>query len=311
MSLMTVAICAYNGAAHLPGLVAELRRQNCPVPFEIVVIDNNSSDSTGAVAAQLAQAEGAPLRVVKETQQGIPYARNRAIEEAAGGDYLAFIDVDEIPAPGWLAAAVDALEREQAQCVGGEIRVRFPPDGRPDWLGDELLGFLGELNHGPEPLWVGDRRTPVWSGNIAYRSSVFADGLRFDHRYNRAGKGIGGGSDGIMFRTLLQQQTKIRYRPDMLLEHHVEPWRLKRAYFLRLHFIAGRKFGEFEADEDDRGILGVPPYMVRQMLRQWGKTAALALGRKPGMVRQAMNAAHATGAIKGRFSRWRNSRKQT
>ena len=72
MTGMTVAICTYNGAAQLPGLIAALRRQTCPVPFEILIVDNNSTDNTAEVVARLADQPGAPLRRVVETEQGIP-----------------------------------------------------------------------------------------------------------------------------------------------------------------------------------------------------------------------------------------------
>lgn len=308
MIQVTVAVCVYNGADQLPQLIAALRDQHCTLPFEILVVDNNSTDGTAELVRRLAKGPGTPLRLVEEREQGIPYARNRAINSSQSSRYLAFVDVDELPAPQWLSCAIDALEREGAECVGGEIQVRFP-HARPHWLDDELLGFLGALNHGAEPFWIKKADTPVWSGNVAYRTSVFDNGLRFDERYNRRGKGIGGGSDAIMFRSLLERKTRIRYRPDMLLEHHVEASKLKRTYFLRLHFIAGRKHGQFQLSPPPRAVFGIAPYMIRQAATQWAKTVARWLRREPGVLRQAMNGAYATGIIYGRFLDWKERRR--
>ncbi len=303
MSRVTIAICAYNAAAALPGLVAALRAQDCPIECEILIVNNNSHDDTEAVVQRLSAQPGASVRIVHETAQGIPHARNRAITEAlASSDYLAFMDSDELPAAGWLAAAVDALAREGAEAVGGAIEVALPT-ARPSWLSDELLGFLGALDHGREPFWIETPATPIWSGNIAYRTALFADGLRFDVRYNRQGRGIGGGSDGMLFRTLLARPTRMRYRPDMRIRHHVEDWKLKRRYFLQLHYLGGRKAGEFTDDNDVSGWLGLPPWRIRQALAQSAHALARWLARDPHALRQTMNAAHAWGWLVGRRSR--------
>lgn len=302
MSLITVAICTYNRAERLSQLVSALRAQRCPISFEILTVDNNSSDNTHEVLSDLAACGGAPLRYVREVRQGIVYARNRAIEEAHG-TYLAFIDDDETPDRRWLEAAVDALEREEADCAGGEIRACLPVIRRPAWLEENLMGFLGDVRYGSVPFWITDRSTPVWSGNVAYRMSVFSDGLRFDHRYNREGEGIGGGEDEILFKTLLERRARIRYRPDMVIDHHIDRWKLKRRYFLKLHFIAGRKYGLYSVGDYERAIMGIPLYMFAQAARQWGKALIKFLKNEQGMLRQAMNGAHATGMIIGRMQR--------
>ncbi|MBI5469665.1 MAG: glycosyltransferase family 2 protein [Deltaproteobacteria bacterium] len=307
MKRIIVAVCTYNRAARLPGLIRELRRQSCPIPFEILVVDNNCKDNTQSVLKGLADESGAPLRFVKEKRQGIVHARNTAIDESAGSPYMAFIDDDESPMEGWLRAAVDALDRESADCAGGDIRVSIPEDICPGWLDKELLGFLGEVRHSEGSFWITDRSTPVWSGNIAYRTSVFRDGLRFDERYNRCGEGVGGGEDFVMFNTLLERGARIRYRADMAIEHLVEGWKLRRKYFLKLHYTAGKKAGEWEAGEYGRAFFGVPPFMIAQALRQWGRTLGMFLKGRPGVLRQAMNGTYALGMIEGRFRRRRGN----
>ncbi|MBW1793717.1 MAG: glycosyltransferase family 2 protein [Deltaproteobacteria bacterium] len=309
MRFLTVAICTYNRGGRLPKLVMALRQQECPISFEILVVDNNSTDNTQVVLDKLAKMDGPAVRFVKEAKQGIVHARNRAIEESGNSTYLAFIDDDELPGSNWLNAAIDALERERAECVGGEIRVSLPFEERPFWLEGELLPFLGEVKNGPDPFWITDSSTPVWSGNVAYQTSIFSNGLRFDYRYNRQGHVIGGGSDEIMFHTLLDGGVRIRYRPDMLIEHLVERWRLKRSYFLKLHYKTGWRSGRWAHTEYGRTICGIPPFMMNQALRQWRKALPMVLRAERGGTRQAMNSAHALGLIIGRFRRWRESGK--
>ena len=304
MTLTTVAICTYNARTHLETLLPALAAQELDRPFEILVVDNNSTDGTSDLVRKLGRRSPVPLRVVHEPVQGIPYARNRAIEESAASEFLVFIDADELPRPGWLRAAVDALDREGAECAGGPIRVRLPGP-RPRWLTDYLLLFLGALDHGDAPFWITGRQTPVWSGNVAYRRSLFASGLRFDHRYNRAGKGVGGGSDSVMFRHLLGAEVRMRYRPDMVIEHLIGPDKMRRRYFLHLNVSAGTKFGRFSEERFQRTVLGVPPYMAVEALRHVTSALGKAVTRKPDAMHHAARAAHVIGALGGCFQRWR------
>jgi glycosyltransferase involved in cell wall biosynthesis len=310
--MLTFAFCTYNRADRLENLVSAMHAQDCPVPFEILAVNNNSKDNTLTILEKLATQSGAPLRFVTESAQGIVPARNRAIEESLNSDILVFIDDDELPQVGLLNAAYDAIVNEGAQCAGGRVEVDFTAHGRPAWLDDEIAGFLGELDYGPEPFWIKDGKTPVWSGNIAYDMCLFRNNpsLRFDRRYNREGADVGGGEDAIMFRALLLRGTKIRYRPDMVVNHFVEPWRLKRSYFLMLHYRAGLRHGRHELETYPRTMLGVPPFLIGQALTHSAKTISMSLLHRPGALRQAMNATHAWGMVRGAFLRWRDQRRK-
>ncbi|SHE23205.1 glycosyltransferase [methanotrophic endosymbiont of Bathymodiolus puteoserpentis (Logatchev)] len=303
MKKLTICLCSYNRSERLPKLIQALRAQASPIPFEILIIDNNSTDNTQAVIAELIKLEGAPLRTVIETQQGIPFARNRAIEECMQSDYMLFIDDDELPWPKTIESAIYSLDIEGAECVGGRVNINFGSSVRPAWLEDKLLPFFAAIDYGNTPFWITNSSTPVWTSIIAYRMTLFRNNpkLRFDSRYNRKGKGIGGGEDGIMFQQLLQQKVKIRYQPDMAVDHFIEDWKIRRSYFLKLHFIAGRKYGQFQMENYARTILGVPPFMLPQLFQKIGKTLGMFLRSQPGVLREAMNASHALGSIYGKF----------
>lgn len=301
MTTLVVAFCTFKRADRLDQLVAALRAQSCPVPFDILALNNNSPDATLAVLERLQAQPGTPLLVVTEKAPGIVPARNRALLEARDHDILVFIDDDELPLPGFLEAAFDAIVNEGAQCVGGRIEIDFRPDGRPAWLDDDVAGFLGRLDHGNLPLWITDDATPVWSGNTAYAMQLFRDqpGLRFDPRYNREGADVGGGEDAVMLHALLAQGAKIRYRPDMGVLHSVDRWKLQRRYFLQLHYRAGLRRAQFSLADFPSSWLGIPPFLLRQFLDHTLKTLRLMLSGQPGLVRQAMNAAHALGYLQG------------
>lgn len=301
MPLLTFAFCTYNRADRLEKLVGAMRAQDCPVPFEILAVNNNSTDHTCAVLDALALRPGAPLRWVTEPVQGIVAARNRVIAESLHSDILVCLDDDELPQPGLIAAAADAILHEGAQCAGGRVAVDFTTLQRPRWLRDELLGFLAAVDHGTSAFWIRDETTPIWTANVAYDMRLFRDdpSLRFDQRYNRVGKGIDGGEDFKMFTTLLQRGARIRYRPDMSVLHGVEPWRLKRRYFLRLHYRSGMRRGKLELPIYPRLVFGIPPFMLAQFTAHCWTTVRFALRGHPSLLRQAMNTTFALGAIVG------------
>ena len=300
---LTYAFCTYNRATRLPGLVRAMRLQECPIPFEILAVNNNSQDATLAVLQELARAEGVPLRVVTESRQGIAHARNRALEEAMNSDYLIFIDDDELPAPGLLRAAVESLEQEGADCVGGRVQVAFGAGLRPSWLTDELLPFMAETDYGATAFWVQDRDQPMWTANIGYRMQIFRDdpSLRFDIRSNRVGHSIGGGEDVRMFEAWFDRGHRIRYRPDMLVEHHVDAARLQRSYFWRIHYAAGQKRGRYTMAEYDRHWFGIPLFLVRQACGRALQSLLAALGGNSRFMRTSMNFTYALGVLHGRL----------
>lgn len=306
MKKLTVAVCSYNRAARLPLLIQKLREQECPIPFEILVVDNNSKDNTQEVLAGLAIVEGAALRWVKECKQGIPFARNRAIDESLCSDYLLFIDDDELPSSNMLVFAMHSLEQDDAECVGGRVVINFGDYLRPAWLTDDLLPFYAELDYGKNPFWITSHSTPIWTSIVAYQTKIFKNdpNLRFDLRYNREGAGIGGGEDGIMFKTLLANGVKIQYQPGMVVEHFIDGWKIKRSYFLKLHFIAGCKHGQFQMEKFERSIFGIPPFLILQFFKLAYKPAANVIKQQPGTIRLAMTASYTLGSIWGCFLNW-------
>lgn len=230
MKKITIAVCTYNRAENLPKLVAELRKLYCPIEIEILFVMNNCTDHTGQVLSELSRQPGAKLRFVQEPTQGIAYARNRALIESMESDYMLFIDDDEIPdSKHMVEAAVNELEKGEAQCVGGKVTIDFSNNIRPQWLVDELLGFYAEINYGETPFIIRDESTPIWTSIIAYNMNIFRNNkeLRFNTKYNREGKGIGGGEDVIMFRDMLKTGIQMKYQPDMGVLHFVESWRIK------------------------------------------------------------------------------------
>ena len=236
-----------------------------------------------------------PHRIVREEKLGLSNARNRALSEA-NGEYLLFMDDDETPDPAWLIAYERAMREYQPDALGGRIEVFFEDGVRPGWLQDELLGFLGELNHG-EACWLTERATPIFGGNFAFRRSVFERIGNFDARLGRQGSANIGGEDTEIYRRLLEHGCRVRWVPDAIINHRIQTPKLRRNYFLDLHFHQGQMEGQRKRGNQSR----LPPkYLWPQLARAYGRALSQRLHHgSDHSLRLEMNAAYFTGYVFG------------
>jgi GT2 family glycosyltransferase len=170
---ISVVVPVRDGARALPALTRALGRQTLAAErFELVVVDNASRDSSGA----LASAAGA--RVVYEPTPGRARARNRGVE-AAAAPLIAFTDADCVPQPGWLAALLGCLEH--APMVAGEVSLLV---GAPPNRWERL-----------ESLWRFQQERNVLDGwaataNLGVRREVLAGAGGFDASYRHIGEDV-------------------------------------------------------------------------------------------------------------------------
>ena len=294
---LTLSICTHNHLAALKQTLTGLHDLHPPQgTWELLIVNNASSDGTGAWLAQGGwQRMGIDCRVVQENRLGVAHARNRALTEAKG-EYVVFLDDDETPESDWLVNLEQVIDFHHPAAIGGRIRALLP-NGRPDWLTDELLGFLGELNYGPEERALTETSTPIFTGNAVFQRQTVLDAGGFDVNLGRRGNIQSGGEDTELYRRLINLKKTVRWAPQAIIHHRIEPWKLRRTYFLQLHFRQGRMEGARKRGHFSR----LPPrYLMPQLLRAYGR--ALALRFKQGSaysLRLEMNAAYFTGYVLG------------
>lgn len=168
---LSVVIPARNAAATLGPTLRALDAQQAV--GEVVVVDNGSRDAT-AVAAR---AGGA--RVVAEPRRGRPVARNTGAR-ATSGPLLAFLDADCVPAPGWAAELVAALQ--EAELAAGPVWLRASEQpGAVERF--ELAWRLRQERTVQREGWGG-------SGNLAVRRSAFDALGGFDERFRHAAEDV-------------------------------------------------------------------------------------------------------------------------
>lgn len=156
---VSVVVPARDDAPALDRCLDLLARQTVP-PWEVVVVDNASTDETAAVARR----HGA--RVLHEPRVGIPRAAATGYD-AARGDLIARLDADSRPGPTWVARVVAALQDPTRDAVTGTGRFYDLPGplGRPVAL--LYLGAYYLLTH----LALG--HTPLWGSSMALRRTAW------------------------------------------------------------------------------------------------------------------------------------------
>ncbi len=233
---VTVAVLTYNRSRLLRETLAGMVAQNYPSGgWELIVVDNNSTDDTREVVASFQSGAPAP-RLVVETRQGLDNGRNRAIEEARG-EVIVLADDDILVGPDWLAQLVAPFASDNAHrigVVGGEVVPVFP-DGVPAWLAGahRPLGFRRE----PGPLPPG--QAPM-GANFAFPRWVFERLGRFDTDLDRQGARLFGGGDSEMIRRVRAAGLEAWFVPGARALHQMTAERLTLGYALRHAFDSAR-----------------------------------------------------------------------
>lgn len=234
--LISICVCTYNRANILLYCLRSLAGLLDPRPahdLEVIVIDNNSRDSTSDVVKQLIPTYPFTLRYVFEGEQGLSAARNRAIKEARG-DYLAFLDDECTMDSNWLAIAIADIEEFRPPFLGGPYVGAFLPGDKPSWFKIEY-GNAYFLSDAYERGFQSKFRAS--GGNMLVRRDVF-DGLRFDPTKGMKGQQVKLGEEiDLQDRFLSLHPTEAAfYEPGLVLRHFILPQKMKLAYRVSRQF---------------------------------------------------------------------------
>ncbi|HEY9644832.1 MAG TPA: glycosyltransferase [Chroococcidiopsis sp.] len=237
--LISVAVCTFNRADRLVLALDGLRQQSLPVEqFEVLVVDNASTDHTKAVCDRYLT-EMPNLRYLYEPVKGLSKARNTAIAHSQA-DYIAYLDDDAIPAPAWVQAIVETFSTVEPApvSVGGPIYPLWEIP-KPVWVHKYMEGVFTILDCGNEPMWFKKNQFP-YGANMAYHKPSLEAAGSFSEKLGRQGKNLLSHEEYLLNLTLEQQGGRFYYNPKAAVQHWVPKERIDPHWLIRRSYWQGR-----------------------------------------------------------------------
>ena len=303
----SVVIATYNRARLLGDTLRVLCAQHVPLTlaWEIVVVDNNSSDTTRETVHRAGETSSVPVRYEFEPRQGQSFARNSGID-AAKGAVILFTDDDILPERDWVSKMQSALTTGRLDGVGGRVLLQCEAPV-PRWLSSrpDLLSWLALVEEDTPclleyPLLLTRR---LVGASMAFRREVFEELGRFDTTLGHRGRRLYGEEEVEFIQRLLLKGKRIGYDPSVVVHHRIGAKRLRKSFFLRRHFYYACGQARRLPSSNEAGILGVPRWRYRHLLGSgWAALWQTCL-RRPDAFSLQLDLALEAGEIWGAMTR--------
>ena len=224
---VSVVIPCFDRLALLERTLQACFSQQAPVAWEIVVADNHPARLAAPMIAGLSSP--VPLRHVAAGERNIAQARNLGVA-AARGKFIAVVDDDEAPEPGWLTGHFECLQRTAADASFGPKYPVFEGGRAPDWDPDGAFyttDFRLPQDAEIRPLdWWPPQARGLGTGNsMLRRSSCLAGSMPFDEVFGRSG-----GEDSMLLLGLAKRGRRFVWCPSARVSEFNEAGRLSPAY---------------------------------------------------------------------------------
>jgi len=287
--MISVVVCTRNRSVRLLEGCGALLAASSAVDWELLIVDNSSTDDTFVVAAGLAERHPGRVRVALERSLGLSAARNRGIL-LARGERIAFLDDDAVADAGWLESMAGALESDDIWAVGGPVAPIFesPP---PPWFLPEYLPYVSAWDRGANRHELEYNEFPR-GANMAFRREAFAQVGGFDPRLGRRGRSLRSCEEIELCLRIARAGRRVVYEPDARVRHHVAGDRLTERWLVDRFGAQGRS--EAILEWKHFGAAG-----LREGLLRGRRTVAsrLAAGERSALAVRCARAAHRAYAL--------------
>ena len=232
----SIIICTYNREAYLPKCLAHLKSQDADASsFEIVIINNNSTDRTDDICTQFRN-DNPNLNVtyVIEKNPGLSAARNCGIAHAKGA-ILCFIDDDGFAVPNYISIIQHYTQNNDFESYisfGGKVIPCYNVGKEPIWISKYIDGVVSKVDLG-EHVRDFDQKYPAGC-NMIFRKEFFEQHSGFNADLHTRG------DDKFVFDKLKKAGLKTLYIPDLEVEHFIDDYRLEKKFIIRLSKIIGQ-----------------------------------------------------------------------
>jgi glycosyltransferase involved in cell wall biosynthesis len=275
---VTVVICCHNAAGRLVPTLRHLLAQQTSgaIPWEVLVVDNASTDGTAEAAQSVWPADPpAPLRVILEPRLGVGHARVRGLAEARY-EYVSFVDDDNWVCSRWIETVVQVLDQDsQAGACMGAVEAVFETEA-PSWF-ERYREHFAVGNSGPVATYITFWR--LWGAGCSLRRTAWEQLLKAGFSLtliSRQGTQLNSGEDTEIGGALVLLGWKLLYDPRLQLRHFMPASRLNWSYLRRLW----RGFGRANVQlswYDYFALHGTPATWKARLVLSWAGSLFLTI----------------------------------
>lgn len=257
--LVSVIVCTYNRALLLKNCLRSLDKQSISKKhFEVIVVDNNSTDDTQKVVKD-SKKNYSNTRVVIENKQGLSYARNRGWKEAKG-KYVAYIDDDAIAQTDWVEQIINFHKTHPSVQVFGGPYDRFFYNSPPSWLPENY----GTLNLGKRIRQLNTRNEWISGSNMIVSKSILEKYGGYATNLGMKGDKILYGEETELLVRLKKNGESVYYVPSISVKHLVADYKLHFWWLVANSYF--RNFSISLMNKDRRDILRGLYYLIKNLL---------------------------------------------
>lgn len=232
--------CTFNRADALKETLASICAQDFDKnQYEILVIDNNSTDNTSSIIEwYIKECPEQRICSIKESKQGLSNALNRGIREAEG-EFLIYVDDDETINANHLTKLSEYLHQYPDAVLIGSPVIPIYEGVEPKWMShftQRLIG--GYFNEGNQVKKLDKSKYPGTGHTIIKRELYNEFGL-YNTTLGRTGKSLIGAEDKDMFYRLQKGGIECYYFPEIPIYHHITKEKQTDQFFDKLTYSIG------------------------------------------------------------------------
>jgi glucosyl-dolichyl phosphate glucuronosyltransferase len=231
--LISVVVCTYNRANILKYTLQALANQTVAKNlYEVVVINNNSTDHTEEIAKEFIKKYD-NYQIIQEREQGISHARNRGIKEAKA-DYIAYLDDDVRPLENYVERMIWIINNYDFDVFGGRY-VPWYLYGKPRWFNDEYACTGHDFEEVRE-LKAGF----LVGGVMVFKKKALEAFEGFSTDMGPKAERFSYGEDTNLQVRMRKKGLKIGFDPDLVVGHLVAQYKVSIFWFFKSSYINGR-----------------------------------------------------------------------
>jgi len=230
---ISIIVCTYNRSEILPFCLESLVDQTLGTEwYEVIIVDNNSTDSTQGIACQYAETYKNFI-YVKEPNQGLSHARNLGWNKAKT-EWTVFLDDDAKASPNFVERIISVIGKYDFECFGG-VYLPWYRYGKPKWFRDEYASNGKKIDH----VGILDKGSAS-GGVIVFKKSLLEKFGGFPTHIGMIGTTISYGEESYLQNKMKEKGYKIGFDPELIVYHLVPRYKMHPLWFIKSNYARGR-----------------------------------------------------------------------